>query len=227
MLVVRAHYFNTPHTVGQIRNMGFTFYTSFYSYFYMSSNPIQLETLKDPSCRPATLAFLKKKTFHQTLRNEILFAVAPQSLKSCVEQRENVLKVMDSLVCGGFLRDEGFKMLGTMIEMTKVSDEDLIFSLISCTIDQFCQSGKLLNDQTEFILQKSGSGQWPILIVGQAPDFHVVTLKGHKTENGVLKLNIRDSARDPSNAAEIWIEKNNSSNNLMNLATDMCIFFEL
>ena len=56
---------------------------------------------------------------------------------------------------------------------------------------------------------------------------HVVTLKGHKTENGTLKLNIRDSARDPNNSSEIWIEKNNSPNNQMNLATDMCIYFEL
>ena len=56
---------------------------------------------------------------------------------------------------------------------------------------------------------------------------HVVTLKGHKTENGILKLNIRDSDRDPNNPAEIWIEKNNSSNNLMNLSADMCIYFEL
>ena len=56
---------------------------------------------------------------------------------------------------------------------------------------------------------------------------HVVTLKGHKTENGILKLNIRDSARDPNNSSEIWIEKNNSPNNQMNLATDMCIYFEL
>ena len=77
-----------------------------------------------------------------------------------------------------------------------------------------------MNDQADF---KSilGSRQWPILLVGQAPDFHVVTLKGHKTENGVLKLNIRDSARDPNKPAEIWIEKNNSSNNQMNLATKM------
>ena len=57
---------------------------------------------------------------------------------------------------------------------------------------------------------------------------HVVTLKGHKMEaNGKLKFNIRDSARDPNNSIEIWIEKNNSPNNQMNLATDMCVYFEL
>ena len=56
---------------------------------------------------------------------------------------------------------------------------------------------------------------------------HVVVFKGHKTENGTLKLNIRDSARDPSNPAEIWIEKNNSPSNQMNLSVDMCIYFEL
>ena len=53
----------------------------------------------------------------------------------------------------------------------------------------------------------------------EAPDLHVVTLKGHKTENGKLKLNIRDSARDQNNPAEIWISKDNSPFNQMNLAT--------
>ena len=57
---------------------------------------------------------------------------------------------------------------------------------------------------------------------------NVVTLKGHKTEaNGKLILHIRDSARDPNTSNEIWIEKNNSPNNQMNLATDMCVYFEL
>ena len=64
-------------------------------------------------------------------------------------------------------------------------------------------------------------------MVGQAPDFHVVTLKGHKTEQGTLKLNIRDSARDPNDNTPIWIEKNYSPSNQMNLAVDMCIYFEL
>ena len=88
------------------------------------------------------MAFLRKKTFHQTLRNEILFTVAPRTLRPGVEQNEAVLGVMNSLVCGGFLRNEGFKLLGTMIEMTKVSDEELRFRMISCTIDDFCRSGK-------------------------------------------------------------------------------------
>ena len=79
--------------------------------------------------------------FHQTFRNEILFAIAPRTLKSGVDQDEGVFGVMNSLVCGGFLRNEGFKLLGTMIEMTKVSDEELRFRMISCTIDDFCRSG--------------------------------------------------------------------------------------
>ena len=40
-------------------------------------------------------------------------------------------------------------------------------------------------------------------------------------------LNIRDSAKDPNRSSEIWIEKNHSPNNEMNLATDMCVYFEL
>ena len=56
---------------------------------------------------------------------------------------------------------------------------------------------------------------------------HVVTLKGHKIENGKLMLNIRDSAKDPNNKSEIWIEENNTPTNVMNLAADMCVYFEL
>ena len=64
---------------------------------------------------------------------------------------------------------------------------------------------------------------------------HVVTLKGHKIENGnwknmwkkKLMLNIRDSAKEPNNTSEIWIERNNTSTNVMNLAADMCVYFEL
>ena len=86
--------------------------------------------------------FLKKKTFHQTLRNEILFAVAPRTLNSGNKAQKNgVLGVMKSLLYGGFLRNEGFKQLGTMIEMSKVSDKELRFSFNSCTVSEFCQSG--------------------------------------------------------------------------------------
>ena len=56
---------------------------------------------------------------------------------------------------------------------------------------------------------------------------HVVVLKGYKKQRGKLLLNIRDSARDPTNSSEIWIEQKASSSNQMNLATDMCIYFEL
>ena len=56
---------------------------------------------------------------------------------------------------------------------------------------------------------------------------HVVVLKGHKKQYGKLLLSIRDSARDPTNSSEIWIEQKASSSNQMNLATDMCIYFDL
>ena len=168
------------------------------------------DSLTDPTLKQATLAFSKKKNFHQILRNEILFSVAPRTLQSSVEQRNAVFAVINSLGFGGFLRNEGFKQLGTMIEMSKVCNEELRFNFKASGIDTFC---------------RSGSRQWPVLMVDNAT--HVVTLKGHKTENGILKLNIRDSARDPNSSAEIWIEKNNSLNNQMNLSADMCIYFEL
>ena len=75
---------------------------------------------------------------------------------------------------------------------------------------------------------QGSSSQWPILLIRHSSHgLHVVTLKGHKVENGKLMLNIRDSAKDPNRSSEIWIEKNNSPNNIMNLATYMCVFFEL
>ena len=85
--------------------------------------------------------FLKKKTFHQTLRNEILFAVAPRTLQSGVAQRRGVYNVMSSLRFKGFLRDEGFKQLGTIIEMTKIIGHELKFTFKMTTVDQFCRSG--------------------------------------------------------------------------------------
>ena len=87
--------------------------------------------------------FLKKKSFHQTLRNEILFTVAPRTLTSVVSQRNGALGVMYSLLYGSFLRNEGFKQLGTMIEMSKVCNEELRFKFNACRIDTFCRSGEL------------------------------------------------------------------------------------
>ena len=106
------------------------------------------ETLTDP-IKKAAKKFLKKKDFHQTLRNEILFAIAPRTLKSGVEQRNGVLGVMYSLQYGGFLRDEGFKQLGTMIEMSKIIGQELKFNFRTHSpIDTFCQSGKFFYSAT-------------------------------------------------------------------------------
>ena len=88
--------------------------------------------------------FLKKKDFHQTLRNEILYGVAPRTLQSSVEQTNVVFGVMNSLRFGGFLRNEGFKQLGTMIEMSKVCNEELRFNFNACRIDTFCRSGRVV-----------------------------------------------------------------------------------
>ena len=87
------------------------------------------------------MEFLMRKNFHQILRNEILFTLAPRTLKSGVVQRNGVLGVMNSLRFGGFLRNEGFKQLGTMIEMSKVCNEELRFNFKACGINTFCQSG--------------------------------------------------------------------------------------
>ena len=99
------------------------------------------DTITNPAIRKAALDFLKKKTFHQTLRNEILFAIAPRTLHSDVAQQNMVLGVMKSLLFGGFLRNEGFKQLGTIIELIKIIGFDLKFNFKSSPIDAFCQSG--------------------------------------------------------------------------------------
>ena len=60
-----------------------------------------------------------------------------------------------------------------------------------------------------------------MLSVGdESVGLHLVVLKGHKIENGKLLLNVRDSAKDPNNSSEIWIEKTQ-------LTTDECAYFEL
>lgn len=97
--------------------------------------------MADPIIKKAALKFLKKPNFHQTLRNEILFGVAPRTLKSDAAQKNGVYSVMSSLRYGGFLRDEGFKQLGTLVEMMKIFKSELNFNFEKPTVDQFCQSG--------------------------------------------------------------------------------------
>ena len=94
--------------------------------------------------RERALTFLKKKDFHQTLRNEILFTVAPKTLKSGIEQRNAILGVVQTLRFGGFLRDQGFKQLGTMIKLANIIRQELNFDLKVELIDDFCQSGLFL-----------------------------------------------------------------------------------
>ena len=86
------------------------------------------------------------------MRNEILFAVAPRTLKSGVAQKNAVLGVMNSLLHGGFLRDEGFKQLGTIIELIKIIGQDLKFKFMSDKVDAFCQSGTFFVSQHYLIL---------------------------------------------------------------------------
>ena len=102
------------------------------------------ESITDVTIKNAALRFLKKKTFHQTLRNEILFAISPRTLESGEAQRNGVLSVMKSLLFGGFLRDQGLKQLGTMIELVKIIGHDWIFTFESSPIDAFCVSGHFL-----------------------------------------------------------------------------------
>ena len=139
LLVIRAHFFHSSYTTDQIRNVGFTFVLFIMLMYVLKPN--QKESLSDPAIKQVTLDFLKKKTFHQILRNEILFAVSPRTLESGLTQRNGVLGVMYSLLYDGFLRNEGFKQLGTMIEMSKISGEQLQFSFKANKIDAFCQSG--------------------------------------------------------------------------------------
>ena len=81
---------------------------------------------------------MKRKTFHQTLRNEILFAIAPRTLKSDSTQQNGVYSVMSALRFKGFLRDEGFKQLGTINEMTKLLGHELQFNFKMIPVDEFC-----------------------------------------------------------------------------------------
>ena len=100
------------------------------------------ESITDLTVRKAALNFLKKKNFHQILRNEILFTVAPRTLKSNTTQTNRVLGVMKSLRFGGFLRDEGFKQLGTIVQLIKIIGHELQLTLNDSTVDAFCQSGE-------------------------------------------------------------------------------------
>lgn len=58
---------------------------------------------------------------------------------------------------------------------------------------------------------------------------HIVLIKGAKDERGTLFLMIRDSAKDPTNSNEIWIENRVTHHrpNQMTLSLSFCVYFTL
>ena len=117
----------------------------------MSTLNSSTDSFTDPIVKQNAQKFLKRPNFHRTLRTEILFAIAPRTLKSDERQKRGVYNVMRSLQFGGFLRDEGFKQLGTIIEVSKIIGRDLQFKFKKPTVEEFCRSGEVSRIYSTFI----------------------------------------------------------------------------
>ena len=92
--------------------------------------------------------FKKLKSFHRTLRYEILYGLIP---RSCEEdsndelrknQRAALNEVFQLLTKTGFLRDQqGLNQLGTIIKFSTIVNQQLRFEFKTDEIMSFCNKG--------------------------------------------------------------------------------------
>ena len=93
--------------------------------------------------KKAATDFLHKPNFHQNLRNEILFGLTPTTLKACVDQRQAINDVANTMLSGGFLREHGLKSLATILAFEAIIKKEVIFKCKTENITSFFQSGRL------------------------------------------------------------------------------------
>ena len=101
------------------------------------------ESITDSTIKKAATDFLHKPNFHQNLRNEILFGLTPTTLKACVDQRQTINDVANTMLSGGFLRQHGLKSLATIIAFEAIIKEQVIFACKTENITSFFKSGPL------------------------------------------------------------------------------------
>lgn len=90
--------------------------------------------------------FLRKKNFHQNLRQEILFGLLPRTLKAnTVQERRSqnaaLFDLVQRLSYRSILWDEGIKQLGTIIEFDKLTDKSWTFKWRVPKIKKFIDHG--------------------------------------------------------------------------------------
>ena len=83
------------------------------------------------------------RSFHHTLRHEILFGLAPRTFEPGKDQRACLQEIAYLLTERGFLRDQGLNQLGTIIKFSEIINETLDFKVKVEKIEDFCSKCKL------------------------------------------------------------------------------------
>ena len=93
------------------------------------------------------MEYLKRKDFHQVLRNEILWGLIPKTLvaKSNPEyQQHTVPMAMKTLECRSFLRGPGILQLETIQKYFNIIKEEPEFKARKENVKDFCREGKTI-----------------------------------------------------------------------------------
>ena len=103
------------------------------------------ESIDDETIKNEAIDFLSQKnrlrSFHQTLRHEILFALAPQTFESSIIQRAELRETARLLTKKGFLHDQGLNQLGTIQEFCKIIKQNVFFEYEFSKLEDFCDKG--------------------------------------------------------------------------------------
>ena len=107
------------------------------------------DSLSDTTIRTEANDFLSRKnkyenkrSFHHTLRHEILFALAPQTFESGNFQRAELKEIAMLLTKKRFLHDQGLSQLGTIIEFCKIIKQNVYFDFNFIKLEEFFNKGE-------------------------------------------------------------------------------------
>ena len=119
------------------------------------------ETIKDQAIKVEAKDFLsrsgkykKLRSFHHTLRHEILFALVPRTLESCLEQRATLQEIALLLTQKRFLHDQGLQQFGKILKFSEIIGKPLKFEFRDPLIEHFCGNGKILFNNCSLLKSK-------------------------------------------------------------------------
>ena len=177
-------------------------------------------------------AYSEMRSFHQTLRHEIHFALVPRTFESGLEQRAPLDEVGNLLTEKGFLRDQGLNQLGTIRKFCKIINEPLHFQYKKLAIEDFCSQSKFRSSSQigQLILELP---YWPVIPLDNG--VHAVCFTDYTQSGSSYELTIRDSAspsssaRDP-NKTPFTIEYPSNTNSRLcdaNTKHKQCLYFTI